>query len=34
MIMVREDTILRMMRSVSEAYNGDIFIFDERGGRW
>lgn len=31
MIMVREDTILRMMRSVSEAYNGDIFIFDERG---
>lgn len=31
MIMVREDTILRMMRSVSEAYKGDFFIFDAQG---
>jgi len=31
LIMVREDTILRMMRSVSEIYTGDFFIFDNEG---
>lgn len=31
LIMVREDTILRMMRSVSEIYTGDFFIFDNQG---
>lgn len=28
MILVREDTIIRMMKSVSEIYTGDFFIFD------
>lgn len=31
MILVREDTILRMMRSVSETYSGDFFILDGQG---
>lgn len=31
MILVREDTILRMMRSVSEHYLGDFFILDGQG---
>jgi two-component system, response regulator YesN len=31
MIMVKEDTIIRMMRSVSEAYSGDFYIFDREG---
>ncbi|MGG6309322.1 helix-turn-helix domain-containing protein [Paenibacillus macerans] len=31
MILVREDTILRMMRSVSETYAGDFFILDGQG---
>lgn len=31
MILVREDTILRMMRSVSETYPGDFFILDGQG---
>ncbi|WP_233531848.1 helix-turn-helix domain-containing protein [Paenibacillus alkalitolerans] len=33
LIMVREHTIIRMMKSVSEAYNGNFFIFDEQGNR-
>jgi len=33
LIMVREDTIIRMMKSVSDAYNGDFFIFDQQGNR-
>lgn len=33
MIMVREDTIIRMMKSVSEVYTGDFFIFDAQGNR-
>lgn len=31
LIMVKEDTIIRMMRSVSEIYKGDFFIFDAQG---
>ncbi|MGV2794562.1 AraC family transcriptional regulator, partial [Clostridium perfringens] len=31
LIMVREDTILRMMKSVSETYRGEFFIFDGQG---
>jgi len=33
MIMVREDTIVRMMKSVSETYSGDFFVFDGQGRR-
>ncbi|MFD0693410.1 helix-turn-helix domain-containing protein [Paenibacillus sp. GCM10027628] len=33
LIMVREETIIRLMKSVSEAYNGDFFIFDQKGNR-
>ncbi|WP_309568650.1 helix-turn-helix domain-containing protein [Paenibacillus sp. sptzw28] len=33
LIMVREETIIRMMKSVSEAYNGDFFILDHKGNR-
>lgn len=33
LIMVKEETIIRMMKSVSEAYNGDFFIFDGQGNR-
>jgi two-component system response regulator YesN len=32
-IMVKEETIIRLMKSVSEAYNGDFFIFDGQGKR-
>lgn len=31
LIMVREDTIIRMMNSVSEKYTGQFFIFDAQG---
>ncbi|MGC6583972.1 helix-turn-helix domain-containing protein [Paenibacillus sp. FSL W7-1279] len=33
MIMVREDTIVRMMKSVSETYSGDFFVLDGQGRR-
>ncbi|WP_127591663.1 helix-turn-helix domain-containing protein [Paenibacillus lautus] len=33
MIMVREDTIVRMMKSVSETYSGDFYVFDGQGRR-
>ena len=33
LIMVKEETIIRMMRSVSETYNGDFFILDHQGNR-
>jgi len=33
LIMVKEETIIRMMKSVSEAYNGDFFIFDQQDNR-
>lgn len=33
MIMVKEDTIVRMMKSVSEIYSGDFFVFDDQGRR-
>ncbi|UUZ80166.1 helix-turn-helix domain-containing protein [Paenibacillus sp. P26] len=33
LILVREETIIRLMKSVSEAYNGDFFIFDSKGNR-
>ncbi|CAM4018872.1 helix-turn-helix domain-containing protein [Paenibacillus alkaliterrae] len=33
MILVKEETIFRMMKSVSESYNGDFFIFDGQGKR-
>ncbi|MPY16787.1 helix-turn-helix domain-containing protein [Paenibacillus glucanolyticus] len=33
MIMVKEDTIVRMMKSVSEIYSGDFFVFDGQGRR-
>ena len=32
-IMVKEETIIRMMKSVSETYNGDFFILDHQGNR-
>ena len=31
--MVKEETIIRLMKSVSETYNGDFFIFDHQGNR-
>lgn len=31
LIMVKEETIIRMMNSVSETYSGDFFIFDQQG---
>ncbi|MFD1957484.1 AraC family transcriptional regulator [Paenibacillus thailandensis] len=33
LIMVREETIIRMMNSLSENYTGDFFIFDGQGNR-
>lgn len=33
MIMVQEQSIIGMMRSVAELYAGDFFIFDEQGNR-
>lgn len=30
LILVKEDTVIRLMKSVSESYNGDFFIFDEK----
>lgn len=33
LITVREDTIIRLMKSVSEAHNADFFIFDQKGNR-
>ncbi|MGE7823489.1 helix-turn-helix domain-containing protein [Paenibacillus sp. NPDC093718] len=33
MIMVREDTIVRMMKAVSETYSGDFYVFDGQGRR-
>ena len=33
LIMVKEETIIRMMKSVSETYNGDFFILDHQGNR-
>ncbi|XEC94425.1 helix-turn-helix domain-containing protein [Paenibacillus tarimensis] len=33
LIMVKEDSIIRMMNSLSEAYHGDFFIFDGEGNR-
>jgi AraC-like DNA-binding protein len=33
MIMVREDTIVRLMQSAAQSHNGDFFIFDSAGNR-
>ena len=33
LILVKEQTIVSMMRAVSDSYTGDFFIFDERGRR-
>ncbi|MCA0755201.1 helix-turn-helix domain-containing protein [Paenibacillus sp. N4] len=33
LILVKEETVIRMMKSVSESYSGDFFIFDENGNR-
>ncbi len=33
LILVKEETVIRMMKSVSESYNGDFFIFDGQGNR-
>ncbi|MDQ6420438.1 helix-turn-helix domain-containing protein [Paenibacillus sp. LHD-117] len=33
LILVKEETVIRLMKSVSESYSGDFFIFDEKGNR-
>ncbi len=33
LIMVKEETIIRMMNAVSDSYSGDFFIFDQQGNR-
>lgn len=33
LMMVKEETIIRLMKSVSEAFTGDFFIFDPKGNR-
>ncbi|WP_223830167.1 helix-turn-helix domain-containing protein [Paenibacillus arenilitoris] len=33
LILVKEETVIRMMKSVSESYSGDFFVFDEKGNR-
>ncbi|MGG4141969.1 helix-turn-helix domain-containing protein [Paenibacillus algorifonticola] len=33
LILVKEETIIRMMNAVSESYNGEFYIFDQKGNK-